>query len=144
MTAPLTARQLRARQVVLAAGTLDAWQAKFERYGTTTNSCLCPDWQIRGRRNEITACKHMEAKRLLEGRQAADTGVSTETIEIDPPEIYPKAGQVADPGIPAASKQTPKVDRLALVPSQIGNWPEVDDQWAEPAHSAGLGKRGEG
>jgi hypothetical protein len=66
----LTARQLKARQVVLAAGTLDAWQAKFEKYGTTLSSCLCPDWQIRGRRNEITACKHMEAKRLLEARQA--------------------------------------------------------------------------
>jgi len=74
--AALTSRQLKARQMVLAAGVLDDWQAKFEKYHTTIHSCLCPDFQIRGRRNEITACKHMEAKKLLEARQAALTAGS--------------------------------------------------------------------
>jgi hypothetical protein len=37
---PLSARELRARQVVLAAGTLDAWRAKFERYATRRDERL--------------------------------------------------------------------------------------------------------
>lgn len=69
MERPLTARELKARQLVLAAGTLDAWQAKFARYRATTSSCQCPDYQIRGRRGEIEFCKHILALRLLAERE---------------------------------------------------------------------------
>jgi hypothetical protein len=60
----LTARQLKARQVVLAAGELDAWQAKFEKYGTTIESCGCPDALYRH-----VVCKHSLALRLLLARR---------------------------------------------------------------------------
>jgi hypothetical protein len=67
-SAPLNARELRARQVVLAAGTLDAWQAKFEKYGTTLADCNCMDHQIRG--GKVGFCKHMIAFRLLAERKS--------------------------------------------------------------------------
>jgi len=67
----LTARELKARQAVLAAGTLDAWRGKFERYHTTRDYCRCADFQVRGlTRHEIDACKHMLAMRLLQERGA--------------------------------------------------------------------------
>ncbi len=67
-----SARELRARQAVLAAGELDTWRAKFDRYHTTRDECQCPDFQVRGvGRHEIEACKHMLALRLLEDREVA-------------------------------------------------------------------------
>lgn len=60
---------MKARQLVLASGILDSWQARFARYRTTTSSCQCPDYQVRGRRGEIDACKHILALRLMEKRQ---------------------------------------------------------------------------
>jgi len=71
MATPLNAREMKARQLVLAKGTLDAFAAKWKKYGTTTSSCNCMDWQVRGRRGEISACYHMIAKRLLRERDAA-------------------------------------------------------------------------
>ncbi|MCX6026833.1 MAG: hypothetical protein NTY23_11350 [Chloroflexi bacterium] len=67
----LTSREAKARQAVLAAGELDAWAAKFERYHTTADDCQCPDYVIRGShgRGEIDACKHIIAKRLLAERE---------------------------------------------------------------------------
>ncbi|MBM3123137.1 MAG: hypothetical protein FJZ97_13280 [Chloroflexi bacterium] len=65
----LTARELRARQVVLAQGTLDTWRAKFERYQTSLTSCGCPDSLYRPR----FSCKHQIALRLLSAREEGDT-----------------------------------------------------------------------
>jgi hypothetical protein len=70
MTTPDEARELRARQVLEAAETVELWRRKFERYHTTATRCDCPDWQFRGRRNEIEACAHMVALRLLEAHKA--------------------------------------------------------------------------
>lgn len=64
----LSPREVRARQLVLAADTLDAWRAKFEGYQTTRDSCLCPDFQIR---RPPGGCKHQIAFRMLEDRDAA-------------------------------------------------------------------------
>jgi len=64
----LSPREARARQLILAANTLDAWLAKFGRYQTTRDSCLCPDFQIRRPRG---GCKHQIAFRILEEREAA-------------------------------------------------------------------------
>jgi hypothetical protein len=66
MVRPLTARETKARQLVLGDGALDGWAAKFVRYHTTATDCRCPDFQIRGRRGEIAACKHILALRLLD------------------------------------------------------------------------------
>jgi len=69
MTTPMDSRERQARQLVLASGELDAWAAKFAKYHTTSSNCQCPDYQIRGRRGEIGACKHMLALRLLAERE---------------------------------------------------------------------------
>ena len=70
MNPSLSSRELAARQVVLAAGELDAWRAKFERYHTRADWCGCPDYQMRGiGRGQIDACKHMIAFRLLAERE---------------------------------------------------------------------------
>jgi hypothetical protein len=69
MVSPMGSRERQARQLVLASGALDAWAAKFVKYHTTSTNCQCPDWQIRGRRGEIGACKHMLALRLMAERE---------------------------------------------------------------------------
>lgn len=62
---PVNRRELEARQIVLAAGTLDTWRAKFEKYRTTRDDCDCPDRQFRG-----VECKHMLAWRMLAQERA--------------------------------------------------------------------------
>jgi hypothetical protein len=60
------AREVRARQLVLAADELDAWAAKFKRYHTTTESCDCPDNTMR---RPPGGCKHILALRLIAARE---------------------------------------------------------------------------
>ena len=68
MATPLTAREMKARQLVLAKGTLDAWASKFQLYQTTTSSCQCPDALYRH-----VLCKHSIALRLLKTRESGET-----------------------------------------------------------------------
>jgi len=65
VTDPVSSREARARQAVLARGTLDVWQAKFAKYHTTAKSCECPDYQFHWRQAGFE-CKHQIALRLLE------------------------------------------------------------------------------
>jgi len=79
---PDEVRQLKASQGILGDGVLDMWQAKFEKYHTTANSCACPDWSVRGAfRGDIKACKHMIALRLLKENRCpeCDTPITTGT-----------------------------------------------------------------
>ncbi|MCJ7831364.1 MAG: hypothetical protein MUP86_02445 [Dehalococcoidia bacterium] len=69
MATPLSARETRARELVDALAAADALRQKFERYHTTTSSCGCMDWQVRGRRNEIKSCYHILALRLMAERE---------------------------------------------------------------------------
>jgi len=64
MTTPMGSREMQARQLVLAAGTLDVWQAKFDLYRTTLDSCQCPDTIYRH-----VICKHRIALGLLKARK---------------------------------------------------------------------------
>jgi hypothetical protein len=64
MSDPVSPREARARQAVLARGTLDVWRAKFDKYHTTAQSCMCTDYQVHWRQAGFE-CKHMIALRLL-------------------------------------------------------------------------------
>ena len=72
MATPLTAREIRAHELVDALTVAEALRQKLERYHTTATSCNCPDFRYRGPgsgKNLIGACAHILALRLLAERE---------------------------------------------------------------------------
>ena len=67
MATPLTARDVRAHELVDALAIADGLRQKLEKYHTTTESCECRDAIYRH-----VVCKHRIALQLLEAQKSGE------------------------------------------------------------------------